>query len=125
MIPLRDLPSGIADFHIQEMVRLLEYRRAHFPQSGIGVSLRWVYCPLCGNARFSCYPIMYRTRLCDDCHMELYRVFVRRYNHLVHRAVQRSLLPMIHDELLEVCYHPDRVAQTGAIESRGWFETAM
>ena len=123
MITLNDLPGGVADFHIQEMVRLMEYRMAHTPRSGVGVALRWIYCPTCGNAQFRCYPIAYRTRICDGCHEAFYRVFVRRYHHLVHR-VQRGLLPAIHEELFQVCYRPDRLVQTGMIETKDYFEAS-
>lgn len=124
MIRLTDLPSGVTDYHILELIRLMEYREPHLPTVGSwrDTPLRWVHCSVCENARFAWYPTHYRTRICDDCHQALYRVFTHRCTRLVQQAVQRSLYPALHEELLEVCYHPDRVLQTGAIETLEHFQ---
>ncbi len=123
MIPLCDLPSGVTDFHVQELVRLMEYPRPYVFSTMVGgTALRWVYCPTCGNARFWCYPILYRTRICDDCHLELYHFTVRRYTRLLQQAVQRSLRSALHSELREVCFRPDRLVQTGMVETWSRFD---
>lgn len=123
--------NNFLDFYVPELNRLLElYDRFPTEQwpnrvDAIRPALRWIRCSLCLNARYRTYPLHLRTRICTECRQTVFRALAHRWVIHVHRQLHQGNLERVHEELLEYCFHPDRVLGTGCIETYAAFQNSV
>jgi len=116
-------------FYVEELNRLLAVcapRFVCFPHAPIGqlpTATRWIRCSTCVTSQYRTYPILWRTRMCPDCKDQLLHEVLEYFVRQVHKLVHASRLVDVHEELLQVCFSPKYVFQTGWIETRKYFSS--